>query len=117
MPAGIGLGGGGAFGPSDAAGVGVPEPNADPGAIGDLDSILLALQSGQIGIEQILPILFMLMQGGGAPGGAPVGPPPGPAGPIDQAFVDAEGAGLPPQGGGGGEIPPELLAQLGGGGF
>lgn len=124
MPSGIGYGGGPMMGPpTDAANLGVPEPSAVPGAVGDIDSMLAQLKSGQIGAEQLLPLLFLLMAQatggpmGGMPAG-PAGPPPPEAGsPIDAAMMDMGappgGASAPP----GGAIPPELMALLGGGGF
>ena len=118
MPAGIGYGGGGALGSPDAAGVGMPEPSAIPGAVGDIDSLLRQITSGQMSAESILPLLFMLMMGGpgGQGGPAPIGPPQG--GPIDQAFAEGQGPALPPPPEqGGGEIPPDMLAMLGGGGL
>jgi len=78
-------------------GQGIPEPTAMPGAVGDLESILLQLQSGQMGAEQLLPLLMLLMSGGGMPGGG--GQPQGP--PM---------AG-PEQGG----MPPDLMSLMGGG--
>jgi len=138
MPNGIGNGGGPMGPTTDASNLGIPEPSAMPGGIGDIDSLLAQMRSGQIGAEQLLPLLFLLMAQatGGQPGAMPgaMGPaPPGPMGPmgpadsgspIDAAMMDI-GGGMPPAGppgmGGppmGGEgVPPELMALLGGGGF
>ena len=135
MPNGIGYGGGLPGGPTtDAANLGIPEPSAIPGAVGDIESMLAQLRSGQIGAEQLLPLLFLLMaQATGGPAGAPgPAPPAGPlppqldsGSPIDGAMLDIGGgpppgpmgpAGPPGLGGGGEQIPPELMALLGGGG-
>lgn len=107
MPQGIGYGMGGPSGSPDAAGVGIAEPSAAPGALGDIDSLLANLMSGQVSAESILPLLFMLMLGGGQ--GAPTGPVPS-GDPITDAFApQPEG----PQAG----SEADILAMLGGGGF
>lgn len=125
MPADLAsLFGGGAAAPTDASGVGIAEPNAIPGGIGDIDSLLRQLQSGQLSAEAILPLLMLLASGGlGALGGPEQGLPPDPlAGqlppngdPLEAAFAGGQdplaGPGL------GGPPPDELQALLGGGGL
>lgn len=111
-------GGAGFFGPSPSSAdpLGVPEPDVMPGGgVGDVDSLLRQIQSGQFSAEALLPLLMMLAQ---APiGEQAVGPPPIPGGdPIDQAFGEIgpapdQGIGPTPEE----EMPPELLAMLGGG--
>lgn len=107
------LGGGSSAAPSDASGLGIAEPNAIAGGIGDIDSLLRQLQSGQFSAEAILPLLLLLASGGLDQGGqanAGALPPEALGGdPLEAAL--AGGGALP-----GGPPQDELEALLGGGG-
>lgn len=108
------LGGGNSAAPSDASGLGIAEPNAIPGGIGDIDSLLRQLQSGQFSAEAILPLLLLLASGGlgGPPAGDASALPPGALNgdPLEAAFAGQAGPGQLP----GGPPPDELEALLGG---
>jgi len=91
----------GALAGNARASAGIAEPSAVPGGIGDIDSLLTALRTGQLSAETLLPILMLLASGGGA------GPGMGPGGP---------GGGMPagpPMPGGGGDMDPIMAALSG----